>query len=163
MYQCQLLTFYQGKLLALPDKMQKFKEYIDNVIKTHPKWVGLLIFKHSGLKEPTFENVIRTHLISEDFLKEWFVKLHPDMVYNSADGQSFWEKFKGWFNDASSIITGTSAIVNTVNDSVNPDENDKQTKKEKYLKTEQNIWTAFIVITSITILSLLFYLVLKKK
>lgn len=143
--------------------MQEFKEYINNVIKTHPKWVSLLIFKHGGLKEPTLENVIRTHLISENFLKEWFVKLHPDKVYNSADGQTFWQKFKGWFDDASTVLTGTSAIVNTVNNSVNPDKVAEQTAKEKAFRKEQNIWTAFIVLTSVTVLSLVFYLILKKK
>lgn len=143
--------------------MQEFKEYINNVIKTHPKWVSFLVFKHGGFKEATIENVIKTNLISEDFLNEWFVKLHPEKVYNSADGQSFWQKFKGWFDDASSVITGTSAIVNTVNNSVNPDVLEEQTKKEKYLKKEENTWTAFVVITSLTVLSLVFYLILKKK
>lgn len=143
--------------------MQEFKEYINNVIKTHPQWVSFLVFKYGGFKEATIENVIKTNLISEDFLKEWFVKLHPEKVYNSADGQSFWQKFKGWFDDASTIISGTSAIVNTVNNSVNPDVLEEQTKKEKYLKTEKKTWTAFIVIISLTVLSLVFYLIIKKK
>jgi DMSO reductase anchor subunit len=137
-------------------------DYINNVIKTHPEWVSLLIFKHSGLKGATLENVLRSNLISDTFLKEWFVKLHPDKVYNSADGDTFWNKFKSWFNDATTVLTGTSAIVSTVNNSVNPNSQQEITAKEKALKTEKNIWTAFIVVCSITVFLLVIYLIAKK-
>lgn len=124
--------------------------------KAHPEWVSLLAKKYNTVNDGSINTIIASYKNGGDnFLNDWYYTFHQH--YSNAEGDTWIDGFKSWFNDATTVLSGSTAIANTVNNSINPENqaNQKLTQSEQYEKNEKIIWWFFIIISLLMLSSLL--------
>ncbi len=140
------------------------KEYLQRLLKAHPKWVSFLV-KKQGVD---FDGTINSILVAykkggSKFLSEWYSTFHSP--YLRADGDSWFDSFSSWFSDAVTVMEGSTAIAQQVNSGLNPDQsaNKKLTENEMYQKKERVVWGVFIGISILAIITLLILTFIRRK